>query len=294
MTKIVQIPAQSPQTEINFSETIVTCTKCGTPKTTKEFNGKKYKDKYYYYECKVCENKRKSLYYLENPDKKPKYKHISTRVTPALVHEPIKGEKWKSLLGSAGKYLISNKGRIFSLWSNTTIKPRIKNKYLFFKVNGKHKPIHRLVGIHFIPNPYNKPQINHIDGIRDNNDYKNLEWCTGLENVQHAVRTGLFMSEKRKLYTDGTKGKFPQQFFNNVYINKPNQWGKNNHKSQEVYVFDLKYNFVTSYESHNICAREIKRKQSCVTRAINRGYKCANYYISTDRHKYDNIKTLPI
>lgn len=56
---------------------------------------------------------------------------------------------------------------------------------------GRHSKeyIHRLVAKAFIPNPDNKPYINHIDGNPHNNSIENLEWCTPLENVEHASKT---------------------------------------------------------------------------------------------------------
>jgi hypothetical protein len=59
--------------------------------------------------------------------------------------------------------------------------------------NGKSNAylVHRLVGIAFIPNPDNKPEINHKDGNKQNNLVDNLEWVTPVENQNHSVATGL-------------------------------------------------------------------------------------------------------
>ena len=51
--------------------------------------------------------------------------------------------------------------------------------------------IHRIVCENFVDNPYNKPEVNHIDGNKQNNNYKNLEWSTRKEQIQHAFKIGL-------------------------------------------------------------------------------------------------------
>lgn len=51
--------------------------------------------------------------------------------------------------------------------------------------------VHRLVAMAYIPNPYSKPEVNHIDGNKLNNRVDNLEWVDGWENVEHALKNGL-------------------------------------------------------------------------------------------------------
>lgn len=59
--------------------------------------------------------------------------------------------------------------------------------------------VHRVVALTFIPNPENKPQVNHKDGNKLNNHVGNLEWVTNRENLDHGVKLGLFKTEANKL-----------------------------------------------------------------------------------------------
>lgn len=107
-------------------------------------------------------------------------------------------EEWGTF---SEQYQISTYGRVKSFWGKTPkiLKPQLHcTGYLCIglRLNGKRKicRIHRLVATVFIPNPDNKPQVNHGDGHPLNNHLSNLTWATGSENTQHAYATGLSAS----------------------------------------------------------------------------------------------------
>lgn len=117
-------------------------------------------------------------------------------------------EEFKDIKGHEGHYKINKKGEVISIERyakhNNNGRQKIKQKklkatsygkyvYVTLSKNGVGRPycIHRLKAIAFIPNPENKPEVNHIDGNKLNNDLENLEWVTKSEQAIHAHKLGL-------------------------------------------------------------------------------------------------------
>lgn len=106
----------------------------------------------------------------------------------------------KPIVGFDG-YLVTEDGRVFSNKSNRFLSPSLnENGYLYVSLwqeNKQHSfTVHRLVAQAYIPNPDDKPYVNHIDADRTNAHVSNLEWVTGSENTLHAYALGN-LSQKR-------------------------------------------------------------------------------------------------
>lgn len=168
------------------------CRKCNTEKDKRtEFYGSSA-------DCKKCMSDFKKEHRRLNP--------IDTKLI-----EPFDGEMWLPMQGWEKLYRISSFGRLTSLCKSTRkvacprrlekeLKPHLNSHtgyyaYVFSDWGRGEKDkrivIHRLVALHFIPNPLNLAEVNHKDGNKINNRVDNLEWVSREQNIQHGFRTGL-------------------------------------------------------------------------------------------------------
>lgn len=151
---------------------------------------------------------------------------ITTKQVAIMTNQKISNstveeqEIWKDIEGFDGWYQVSNKGNVRSWKCRGHRGVRAKEPKLLnpstsrcgYYTVGLHdqnekmygRRVSRLVAIEFIYNPENKPEVNHIDGNKKNNNVENLEWATSKENVRHANRNGL-MNQSSEAHSELTK-----------------------------------------------------------------------------------------
>lgn len=158
-------------------------------------------------------------------------------------------EIWKDIEGYEGHYQVSNIGRIKRLEKSVMFGSRIKklkvlilktyrktDGYWFVRLSKNDIPknfyVHRLVAIAFIPNPENKPEVNHINGIKSENNILNLEWNSKKENIIHGYRNGLQKASRKGVF------------------------GSDNKCSKPILQFDLNGNLIQEFDSGVIASKE--------------------------------------
>lgn len=164
-----------------------------------------------------------------------------------------------------GLYKVNTIGQVITdNWKNTgktaILKPaKDKKGYLRYGlfVDGKlvTKKGHRLVAEAFIPNPFNKPCVNHKNGIKHDNRLENLEWCTYKENTQHAIENNLFNFQTSERSV-------------NKIIKKGELNGGSILKEKQVLEIRLKYN--PRIFTREMLAKEYNVTVSCIKDIISR------------------------
>lgn len=168
-------------------------------------------------------------------------------------------EIWKDIEGYEGLYKVSNEGRVRSVRRNIILKPFIQRGYatVVFSVGNKRKTIrvHRLVAEAFIPNTQNKPEIDHMNCIRNDNRVENLRWVTHQENM-----------------------------FNP--ITRKNSFGHITHR-RTVFQYTLENELVNTYNSALEAAKENGWRQCAISKCCNGGFFCKsrNKWVECETYK---------
>lgn len=179
-------------------------------------------------------------------------------------------ERWKDVKEYEGMYQVSTHGDVRSVDRVTPDKRNIKGRYLKIRLDRygysavslsknskiKNLKVHRLVAINFIKNQKNKPQVNHLDGNKTNNYYKNLEWATAKENQNHAWSHGLKENVKPATSKIGKK-----------YASENNK----KYKSKKIYCKQLNKEF----DSISAAARFLNVSASGISACCRGKYKYA-------------------
>lgn len=253
-------------------------------------------------------------------------------------------EIWKDIIGYEGLYMVSNFGRVKRLETTVEYRPRsqggvrvdylpemiiqpFEGKFKNYKCwrirlrkDGEQKnyQVHRLVAEAFIPNPDNKPWINHLDSNSKNNIWTNLEWCTPKENSQHASKKGRFGNKTdMEISQYDSKGNWIKDFKNQIEASEVTKIDKNSislcvsgtYKQTKGYIFikkgediskrtskrkkgipmpilqfDLNNNLICEYDSISEAVRSTNLTQYKIINAIERQTTKTNYI-----WKYKNI-----
>ena len=176
----------------------------------------------------------------------------------------MENEVWKDIDWYEWLYQVSNLGRVKSNWFKWRILRDTTEKwYQMFRFckNWKQQNVvtHRLVAQAFIPNPENKPEVNHINWIKRDKRLENLEWCTRSENFLHAFRIGL------KKHNDN----------NHFKKNNPMKWRfwKHHNTARKIEQYTLWWYFIQEWGSIIDASRNVWVHKSWILACCSWVYK---------------------
>lgn len=164
-------------------------------------------------------------------------------------------EHWE-LCKKYPEYLVSDKGNVYSLKREKLLNPTNRDFYpevcICINKSQRSVAVHRLVSEAFIPNPENKPQVNHKDGNKHNNNVTNLEWVTCKENINHAWKNNL-SKVSHKSRNAGEHGTNVRLSWDDVhYIRQHYKRGINQFNKGNGTELCKKFNITESHLSHII------------------------------------------
>ena len=157
-------------------------------------------------------------------------------------------------------YMITSDGKSFNMNTGKQLKPfqfRTGYWYFTFYIGGmiQKKSVHRMLALSFIPNPQNKPTVNHKDGNKSNNNLENLEWMTRSENELHA-RYVLKVNRKMPV----------------------NYSGEMNPRSKPVIKIDPFNNLkICTYVNISIAGLDVGISETCIRQSIRNNGICAGF-----------------
>ena len=174
-------------------------------------------------------------------------------------------EEWRGMIYAGEDYSewleVSNLGRFRNPKTRTIRKQNLNhNGYYFISFSMGSRSAKKTIRCHkaiaetWVPNPENKPIVNHIDGIKTHNSLDNLEWATSRENTEHAITLGLF---------NLTAGPIRQKEIHNRKLKAINN------KTDEVFYFDSQDDAAEYLTSESLATAKLTHIRGSINRACN-------------------------